>query len=530
MTARSPHEPACPLTDAIIARHLDGDVAAAAELAEGAGWQPGDFLADHLADCAICNRELRRSRRLDAALAEASGRASGDLDGDAAGWRQLLDRAIAMATEPAPPPPAAPRGRPLAHRIAVASGLLAMGFVLAWWLLPRAGVPSACPPDPASINPVGPAAVLAPAAPIAIAPTDTPPAPSIGIRLASTIATPPPLLPTLGVPRTRAEVQQLVDLLADRALGDRMALQNALPFALCGARGTADVATAAADALRLRANAWLLDAPAAFAFEAWARAIAGLDGGPVLDGALAEARRRPTLAAKLAARLLAIATTRHRSLELDSLAMLTAAARIGGRDLDRALRQLLRRVDVHGELAAALRRPSVRDGRTALLLDVWGDLCARGHGDDEGLARALFAGQPTSVGRDLAIELQRSRQTPRRLRCLLALGVLAPAEARELLVAALRSPVMPEALAAGFALAQLPRQQLRDLLPVVSRGEPAWLLRAALCCAGVPEACDWLAELELTPAERELLRTGNCTLAQFPVFAGLLRDRSPSTF
>src|SRR5262249_7766644 len=93
----------CPHTDDVVARHLDGDVSTAT-----ATWRGAEELADHLRDCAACQGALQRSRRLDAALAEAGGRATIDLEHDDGRWSRLLARAVAAATAPPPaaPPPA----------------------------------------------------------------------------------------------------------------------------------------------------------------------------------------------------------------------------------------------------------------------------------------------------------------------------------------------------------------------------------------------------------------------------------------
>src|SRR5262249_61491893 len=92
--------PDCPWTDDVIARHLDGDVATS-----HGEWRSAEELSEHLRDCAICQRHLQRSRRLDAVLAETTGRAGGGLDGEAARGSRLLAAAMAAV---ATPPPAAP--------------------------------------------------------------------------------------------------------------------------------------------------------------------------------------------------------------------------------------------------------------------------------------------------------------------------------------------------------------------------------------------------------------------------------------
>jgi hypothetical protein len=255
---------------------------------------------------------------------------------------------------------------------------------------------------------------------------------------------------------------------------------------------------------------------------------ARLDGGALLDAVLAGARKRPALTAWLRQQLGAVT---GRTGDLAELGLLTVAARLGGRELDPALQRLLRRAPaLQQELVAALRLPCGRSGRTALLLDVANDLVARGRAADEGqLLRALFAGQPPDTAAELQQELRTSRQQPRRVRCLLALGALGTADARPPLLATLRGASLPEACAAAYALAQLPRALLADLLDEARR-PGAWLLRAALCCAGLPGSERWLEGLDLSAAERRLLAGGSFTLAQFPVFAALLRERGAANF
>src|SRR5262249_34212047 len=150
--------------------------------------------------------------------------------------------------------------------------------------------------------------------------------------------------------------------------------------------------------------------------------------------------------------------------------------------------------------------------------------------DDERPPRPLFAGQPAPIVDELAQELQQSRQESRRVRCLLALGALGDAQALPVLLAAVRGASLPEAYAAAFALASLPVAALTELVPLAARSPQSWLLRAALCRAGVPGSAAWIDALDLSPAERRLCRVGAFTFAQFPVFAALLRERATAAF
>lgn len=73
----------CARTDAVLAIHLDGDLAREAfdrEACEplGYGFVSDDSLHTHLRECATCQMALQRARRLDAALAAMAGRAVAD--------------------------------------------------------------------------------------------------------------------------------------------------------------------------------------------------------------------------------------------------------------------------------------------------------------------------------------------------------------------------------------------------------------------------------------------------------------------
>ncbi|MEO6597212.1 MAG: hypothetical protein ABIP94_20910, partial [Planctomycetota bacterium] len=118
-----PTLPECPKTNAVLAIHLDGDVAgsdfagsdisgsdiAGGDIA-GGGWEAGepegagfDFacsetLGAHLRACAICQSLLLRARRLDAALAADSGRALAEHPRETgAGYEEIAQRWFAVA-------------------------------------------------------------------------------------------------------------------------------------------------------------------------------------------------------------------------------------------------------------------------------------------------------------------------------------------------------------------------------------------------------------------------------------------------
>src|SRR5262249_14169599 len=115
----------------------------------------------------------------------------------------------------------------------------------------------------------------------------------------------------------------------------------------------------------------------------------------------------------------------------------------------------------------------------------------------------------------------------------LALGAVGDAAARPVLLAAMKSPSWCEAIAAAFALGALPAKDLADLIDtarIPPANPPAWLLRAALCSAGVRGTASWIEALDVSPAERGLLAAGGFPFAQFPVFAARLRERARAPF
>ncbi|MEO6596522.1 MAG: hypothetical protein ABIP94_17360, partial [Planctomycetota bacterium] len=212
----------------------------------------------------------------------------------------------------------------------------------------------------------------------------------------------------------------------------------------------------------------------------------------------------------------------------DDLAVLTVAARLGVHDLDLAIRRVLRRApSLASPLAAALRcgvRPS---GSAALLLDAWQDLVALGALEDEpGATWLWFGGQPPAVFAELENELRTSRSTPRRLRCVLALGCCPDASTLPVLLERLQSRHQGEAHAAAFAIAGLPRRCLQTLVAKATADDEQFLLRAALARAALPESRAWTDAMALSPAQLRFL--DSASLAQFPIVVGWFRERLPA--
>jgi hypothetical protein len=235
------------------------------------------------------------------------------------------------------------------------------------------------------------------------------------------------------------------------------------------------------------------------------------------------ARRTPHLLAWLQARLAQLGAKVTRR---DDLAVVTVATRLDDRDLDLAVRRAVRRdPSLATTLAAALRGGLREDRAAALLLDAWHDLAARGAlADDPTAALSLFGGQANCVFEDLELELHNSRAAPRRLRCILGLGCASDDRTVPVLLGLLQGNDHAEAHAAAFALAGLPHRCLRGLLPRATANEGAFLLRAALARAALPETRSKPFVIALTPGEQLLL--SRATLAQFPEVAGWFRDRA----
>ena len=70
----APDDNGCNRTDAVLALYLDGDIGVGNADDSGFELVCPDTLANHLADCELCQLALQRARRLDAVLAEQAGR------------------------------------------------------------------------------------------------------------------------------------------------------------------------------------------------------------------------------------------------------------------------------------------------------------------------------------------------------------------------------------------------------------------------------------------------------------------------
>lgn len=497
------HEPAsrCAKSDAVLARHLDGDLGG--DFDDGYAFACGETLHAHLCACDPCQQTLRRARRLDAALAGAAGRAIADhVAGTATSWQLLEARwwravgavGVVAAQTPAAREPVQRRTAPSlrAGAIATAVAVLAAGIVASWPAAVRevasardaATLPATAPPVAGTPQPPAPMPLAADAvqrwrrhAEAAVPEQAVPTVAELSARLAAAATT----------PAERLDAAKLLFAAARPAAPTARAAHRAAIEALagCGDR----------DAAACQLHRELLDLGRA---------------APHVTGPLAA----------WLAQLDAPATTVGR----DELAAVIAGTRLGTRELDAAVRRVVRRhPDTANAVAAALRSEPRDDGGAALLLDLWHDLAVRGaHADDERVAPAWFAGQPPVTFAQVAAELRGCRSAPRRQRCLLALGQSPDPGALAILLEHARSPHHDEAHAAAFAIAAMPHALLATVAPLAG-DDDAFLLRAALARAGLPAAQPWLHALSLQPAE--LARVRGCAFAEFSEITCWFRER-----
>lgn len=504
MNRRVPNE--CSKTAAVLAIHLDGDIATACAEDAGFAFASGPTLAEHLRDCAICQRQLQRARRLDAALAAQSGQRMATLGHDlaprAARWFAQLDEAATTT---------APQRTSRRGPVVIALGLVAlaaMWFAARWPATLHANDAGASPSHP-TVSPVvapavSPAETYAAEAPL--------PTPAAGPRQPDLVIAHDSARRLASKPRTvTAHAPSAVDLLqrfASPALPPPSRLAS-LQAARLAVRSAAAERTVAAQALRLLAS--LPEHTAA--------------DHQLHSAALAELRRWPLAGEVLVEQL----THLDEAAPLDGAAAIVLAARWQTRDVDstllRALRQRPPLVDV---VAAALRSGLRGDGAGRLLLDAWDDLANRGlvTTDAGPIARRLFAGQAGPVFDELLTELRASRAAQRRVCCLLAMGHCPDDRVLPTLLEVVDGSHRGEAMAAAYALAHLPHALLQPLVERAANARDG-LLRAALACAGLDAAQPWLRALPLTPAERA--RLVDATWTDFPLFVSWLCPRPRAT-
>lgn len=419
------NRPPCPRTDDVLAVHLDGDVDGTSS-----GWSGLEALADHLRDCAGCQRELQRARRLDAALAEGAGRAAAAHAAADGSLDALLGRLCAperLAAEAATVAVRSPR------RTVVRAGLAALATIAG-----LAGIWSAAaatsPPERNAVSPIEVAALEA--APVAAAERN-----ATSDEVAPRAAVPPPLQVADSAVRARPQVA------ASTAPDDLAELERFVdPAASLHARLAAVQRLFGGERPRVRLPH---EAMLALVHEL-APGCAGPAGRIVMAAAHDGVRGNAPFVQWLRAALQRIEATRG-PVPLDDVAALLVGSRLGVPELDAAVLRVLRRHPEHSAtVAAALRSDLRRHGAGDLLLDAWSDLVERGQQqDDVATAGLWFADQPAAVYSDVAAALATARSSPRRVRCLLALQWSSdPAHTRQLDQRA-RGGNHTEALAAG---------------------------------------------------------------------------------
>ncbi|MCC7397418.1 MAG: hypothetical protein IT455_10185 [Planctomycetes bacterium] len=545
--APAPLPPACPRTAAMLALHLDGDLApdfaAGRDDDHGYAFACGDSLREHLRDCPRCQTALRRARRLDAALAQAAGAALAAHG--AAEARERLEQRWFAAVSAAAETPASLQGEVLQagvggpKSLVAASGAHADDRVTRRRLLPRCVLPLACA---AAVTFALAAVLLQPMPrplvglpPLEIADVHLPPA-----------ATPNAPAPAAPAPTptqyTAAAIQHL--RAADRRLGERRQNEHAVGTPHPDERPAAapeELGQRFADgrldpAERLRAFDRLLEVARGAGTDALLARTAcieqlagGGDGGDGLLRGEAYTRLRgsPGMLGELRSRLIRLDAEPDAGGQPFRAAMATVfvASNIADRELDQWLRRVVRhRPDLVTGVLAAARSGLRPHGTATLLLELWALLDARGAVADEAtFAATWFVGQPAVVLAEVGELLRTSRSAPTRQRCLLALGHAADDTTVPVLLRTMRTAPRGEALTAAFALGTLPHPVLAPL--AADAADDDWLLHAALARAGLPAARAWLDALDLRP--HELVRFARATLADWPGVAPWFRDRAP---
>ncbi|MBL8754782.1 MAG: hypothetical protein JNK15_15870 [Planctomycetes bacterium] len=483
----NPH-PTCSKTDAVLAYHLDGDLDDRGLHDAGFGFACGASLHDHLRECRVCQGALQRARRLDAALATASGAHVARHPAQVGStWTATSERwlahAIAAPAAVVPAPAARPvavvaaTSRPRRGAVVGAAAAALLAGALAMWPHAAASAPdrtTAATAEPVP-DPV-PEPVAVPEA------TSVAPLPIPAPLPLKTSPRPAPLRP-----------DALAACIGDAKFpaAERLAATRLLVLAC---RGQAPNPTRA-----LRALVPVL-------------AACG-DRGPLardLHTRMLELVRAHDDVVALLQSSVALLESSSRRLNRDELGLLTVAARLDRPELDRTLRRVLRqKTDAIDAIAAAMRCGVRPQGGARLLLDAWTDAAARDATRfDDRTAMAWFRCQPDRFVAELTDLLRSERNADRRIRIVLALGGTDAAAAASPLFAALHATHHDEALAAAFALSHLPPDVLEDLAREHGTdGEP--MLRLALARADAPIARPWLLALDLSPRDLARLRHGD---------------------
>jgi hypothetical protein len=478
----------CPRSDDVVARFLDGDV-------QGAD----DGLALHAASCATCRTALARSRRLDAALANACGERLGD---------EAAARILAAVRVPTPPPAAATPRRRVAATLAVGF-VLGLSAAAAWGTSPWWSTCSELPQSTPSATPTasGTASEATSGAPLT-----TTPAPDLTPTFVLEGAGDVPVRAFDNARRRRASFD-CPDLIAAAALQAR-----ARQFALGGR--TAEV-PAAIDAARIAVGREQLDSGAA---------IAALV--PILHRSEPAARALLDHAAAHGAFRARLRTWLNRAQDPELLAAaLAVAVRLGDPELDRrAIARCRRDESLADRLAAACAAPAQGVDRVLFLLDLWASMARGGDDDAQPLrddaerARAWFQPLPDATAELLRV-LATTRNNESRRRVVLALAGRADDAAIDSLLALLDGPSTPLAEVAAYALSRhgaTAAARLRQVAGTTRRPDLAW---AALLGMGDRRALAQLPRLGLGRTEAVLIGAVPLHPQQLAALATTLRNR-----
>ena len=524
MTAAQPFP--CAQTAAALARLLDGDLAVVGRGSDRSGgdeplWAAADGAAsdellDHVRDCGACQLALRRARRLDAVLAQGSGRrwpqhgdprrerwlqaaiAASPVASTSRATFATADAALTASVAGVDAARAAVASRARRWPVVAAAVLLGSVLLATDWLLGSGWIRNQAATTPT--------ATLVP--PPAVAPHELP----------------APLLLSPG--RASWSLRRPID----RAVADQppTASRIELQRQLCSELPAATRLAAARELVQRTRHT----APAAGAtLSTLLLSLAGFgdrDAGErqLHDEVLRLCDDAAWLREALQQRLERLSAPGAPPDRL-GLATVTVAARLGTTALDDALRAVVRRhPDTMDAVAAALRCDRRRDGGANLLLDCWQDLAARGRiADEAATAARWFHDQPAATYAGVRDQLQQTRERNRRRVCLLALAAADDAASCQCLAGLLHAPRRDEANLAAFALSRLPRPLLQPLVADAEAAD-ASLLRAALAAAELPASRPWLRQRSLRPDQLHKLR--HATADDFTELASWFRRDQPA--
>lgn len=528
----APPERTCARTAAVLALHLDGDLAAARDPL-GYAFVSEQSLHEHLCACGVCQQALQRARRLDATLAAAAGRELSDVtwehgtglaelgelwltasvrranasDDDTTGAADDTGDDLVCATTAASDADDASANPASSNAIARRPGrmlvaALAFAALVPWaWPAitagdygkadPREAAPEravahhAAAPDESALQPQPDTyepgrEQLAPSLPMPRGhqrPAAHPFARNLSRALAAArgerarTSTPPLGALAMSAHDTQPTTPAALAaavLDATRSASERLALGRRLLAGVGDASAPSSDPDDTVTGLALDTLAGLGDRDATAA-ELLALLLEQARHHHALHAAIERGLHDPEPTDLAPAR-----PNAHRGAD----AALVVAARLGLPSLDARLPQLVRTDDRRGPIVSAALRCGVRQHAAAdVLLDCWrAEADARPAEDPAGggmlQARRWFGGQPRATFLGLLRRYRDSSRADERVRCLLAMGCAADDTTLSTLLATLQSPRRDEALAAALALAALPHEVLRPLLQLDALRRP----------------------------------------------------------